>query len=97
MTDEANQRAAIDADLSDDERRLQNFRWQVEAAIGGMLADEARRSERVDYWVHITWSAIIVIVGTLLGVGLTALVGLVGYFIFGTSAGSLSHMIGLLP
>ena len=54
-------------------------------------------SDRVEYWVHITWSAIIVVVGILLGVGLAAICGLAGYFIIGPPIVFFGHMIGILP
>ena len=76
-----------------------NWRSAIDAAMNARA--KIILSERVDYWVHITWSVIIVVVGTLLGVGLTAIGGLmgalVGYFIIAPLAVSFGHMIGLLP
>ena len=57
----------------------------------------AMAKDRVEYWVHITWSAIIVVVGILLGVGLASICRLVGYFLIGPLVVSFGHMIGVLP
>ena len=74
-----------------------NQSWFTDQTVADARQAVARAKERVEYWVHITWSAIIVVVGTLLGVGLASVCGLVGYFIIGPPVVSLGHMIGLLP
>ena len=77
------------------DERDTNRRSAIDAAMNARA--KMLLSEHVDYWVHITWSAIIVVVGILLGVGLASICGLVGYFLIGPLAVSFGHMIGVMP